>query len=540
LFPPDGGVRLGEIGFRVDTERNHMMPDRFDFAPHRPWYARGARCRSAVLATATAVVLFGFVGATPAYAEEVVPTDPAVTSEPVAPTPTEEPVPTAEPTPTEEPIPTVEPTPTTEPTPTPTPTPEPTPTPTPTPEPTPTPTPEPTPTPTPDPTPTPTPTPDPTSTPTPDPTATPTPEPGTQAPGTQAPAIYTGTGSVVRFTTTSTSTSTTGATAQASALLAARAKIDLAVANLRDAEAALADARSMREAARATAERLQEAADEAQLDADAAGRVYLAAVRGDGTTVSSMDAVFGAGKDLLAGLGGVARVTQIAGDAEKFLEIAAEKTEEATAAQERADAAFAAVDAVPVEALEAEVASAEQAVTAARQALTDLQAQQASAQSRLASSSVSLLSNLPSDAGQLSDQGWALPVSGRITSGFGPRPVKPLPGVNDFHRGTDLAAACNTAVFAATSGVVVSAGPNGGLGNWVLIDHGSGVATGYGHLTTGGIFVSPGETVTAGQLIGAVGSTGASTGCHLHFEVHLGGVAIDAVPFMAARGIVLG
>jgi murein DD-endopeptidase MepM/ murein hydrolase activator NlpD len=252
-----------------------------------------------------------------------------------------------------------------------------------------------------------------------------------------------------------------------------------------------------------------------------------------------MDAVFGAGNDLLAGLGGVARVTQIAGDAEKFLEIASKKTEEAAAAQERADAAWAAVDAVPVEDLEGEVANAERAVSAARQALTDLQARSA-AQSRLASSSSTLIMSLPSDAGQLSDQGWAQPVAGRISSSFGPRPNKPLPGVNDFHRGTDIAAACNTPVFAATGGVVATAGPNGGLGNWILVDHGSGVTTGYGHLTTGGVLVSAGETVTAGQLIGAVGSTGASTGCHLHFEVHLGGVAIDAVPFMAARGISLG
>ena len=95
-------------------------------------------------------------------------------------------------------------------------------------------------------------------------------------------------------------------------------------------------------------------------------------------------------------------------------------------------------------------------------------------------------------------------------------------------------------MYAATTGIVAEAGPNGSLGNWILIDHGSGVATGYGHLTSGGVFVSPGETVTAGQLIGAVGSTGASTGCHLHFEVHLDGTAIDAVSFMAARGVSLG
>ena len=291
--------------------------------------------------------------------------------------------------------------------------------------------------------------------------------------------------------------------------------------------------------ARTVAERMQGLADEAQLDADAAGRVYLAAAHGDGATVSSMPAVFGAGNDLLAGLGGVARVEQITGDADKLLAIAMQRADDAAAAQERADAAWAAVDEVPVEALEAEVANAEQALEDARQDLADAQADVA-AQSRLASSSVSLIATLPADAGQLSDQGWALPVAGRITDGVGPRPVKPLAGVNDFHRGTDLAATCETPVFAATNGVVVEAAPNGSLGNWILIDHGSGVETGYAHLAAGGTFVAPGEAVVAGQLIGAVGSTGASTGCHLHFEVHLDGVAVNAVPFMAARGIGLG
>jgi murein DD-endopeptidase MepM/ murein hydrolase activator NlpD len=327
---------------------------------------------------------------------------------------------------------------------------------------------------------------------------------------------------------------------ESAALVAARAKLDRAVAALREAETALADARSTREAARAVATVLQEAADEARLRADAAGRVYFAAAQGDGTTISSMDAVFGAGNDLLAGLGGVARVAQVHGDAAKLLEIAEARTKEAEAAQERADAALAAVDAVPVEALEAEVAAAERDVADARRALAEAQSQ-ASDQSRLASSGdTSLIASLPSDTGQLSDQGWALPVAGRLTDGFGPRPNKPVAGVNDFHRGTDLSASCGTPIFAATGGTVVQAGHNGTYGNWVLIDHGSYVATGYAHLVEGGIAVSAGENVAAGQLIGAVGSTGASTGCHLHFEVRLGGIAVDAIPFMAARGITLG
>lgn len=112
--------------------------------------------------------------------------------------------------------------------------------------------------------------------------------------------------------------------------------------------------------------------------------------------------------------------------------------------------------------------------------------------------------------------------------------------MNEFHRGTDVAASCGSPIFAATGGIVVEARASGSYGNWILLEHGSGVQTGYAHLSDGGILVSPGESVAAGQLIGAVGSTGASTGCHLHFEVRLDGTAVDAVPFMAARGIQLG
>ena len=200
-----------------------------------------------------------------------------------------------------------------------------------------------------------------------------------------------------------------------------------ATLDLRAAEAELADAESTRDVARTVAERMQGLADAAQQDADAAGRVYLAATHGDGTTISSMPAVFGAGNDLLAGLGGVARVAQIAGDADELLKIAEQRADDAAAAQERADAAWAAIDLVPVEDLEDAVADAEAALADAKQELADLQAD-ATTRSRLASSSVSLIASLPTDAGQLSDQGWALPVAGRITDGFGPRPIKPLAG----------------------------------------------------------------------------------------------------------------
>ncbi len=86
----------------------------------------------------------------------------------------------------------------------------------------------------------------------------------------------------------------------------------------------------------------------------------------------------------------------------------------------------------------------------------------------------------------------------------------------------------------------MQAGPNGSYGNFVLIDHGGGVETAYGHIRDGGIGVTVGEHVVAGQPIAQVGSTGASTGCHLHLEVRVNGVQIDPYPFLAARGVIVG
>ncbi|MCY7403363.1 MAG: M23 family metallopeptidase [Cryobacterium sp.] len=140
--------------------------------------------------------------------------------------------------------------------------------------------------------------------------------------------------------------------------------------------------------------------------------------------------------------------------------------------------------------------------------------------------------------GQLSDQGWALPVLGRISSPFGSRPNKPVDGVGDFHNGTDIAAPCGQPVFAATGGTVVDSGYQGSYGNWVLIDHGNGVETGYAHNSQ--LLVDAGQVVVAGEIIAVVGTTGASSGCHVHFETRVDGERIDAEPFMNARGVSLG
>ncbi|HET6825717.1 MAG TPA: M23 family metallopeptidase, partial [Amnibacterium sp.] len=141
--------------------------------------------------------------------------------------------------------------------------------------------------------------------------------------------------------------------------------------------------------------------------------------------------------------------------------------------------------------------------------------------------------------GSVGSSGWALPAYGPITDGFGYRPDRPA-GANPFHRGTDIGAGCGSSIYAAHSGTVIYAGWLGTYGNFIEIDNGGGVSTGYAHIRPGGTFVHVGEQVSSGQNIASVGMTGAATGCHLHFEVRLNEVAVNAVPFMAARGITIG
>jgi len=139
-------------------------------------------------------------------------------------------------------------------------------------------------------------------------------------------------------------------------------------------------------------------------------------------------------------------------------------------------------------------------------------------------------------AGSGSGTGWVRPAGGYVISPYGNR-VHPITGVVTKHDGADLASGCSTPIVAAASGTVDYTGWYGGYGNYVRISHGGGVQTAYGHIVNGGYRVAPGQRVSAGQLIALVGTTGASTGCHLHFEVHLGGVTTDPVPFMRARGV---
>jgi murein DD-endopeptidase MepM/ murein hydrolase activator NlpD len=124
----------------------------------------------------------------------------------------------------------------------------------------------------------------------------------------------------------------------------------------------------------------------------------------------------------------------------------------------------------------------------------------------------------------------ARPVPGPIISGFGPR-VDPVSGAHGFHPGDDLQATYGTPIHACRSGVVVIAGPQGGYGNAVVIDHGGGMATLYGHQSR--LAVSENQHVNAGDVIGYVGSTGYSTGPHLHFEVRLSGNPVDPTSYIS-------
>jgi len=123
-----------------------------------------------------------------------------------------------------------------------------------------------------------------------------------------------------------------------------------------------------------------------------------------------------------------------------------------------------------------------------------------------------------------------IPVRGaRLTSPFGFR-VHPIYGTVRLHTGMDLAAPLGTPIKAAADGVVVSAGANGGYGLAVVLDHGGALATLYGHMSR--LDVRPGEVVRRGDRIGIVGSTGASTGPHVHFEARVAGTPVDPTPYL--------
>lgn len=116
----------------------------------------------------------------------------------------------------------------------------------------------------------------------------------------------------------------------------------------------------------------------------------------------------------------------------------------------------------------------------------------------------------------------------RIASGFGMR-IHPIYGIAKMHYGLDFTAPQGTPIYATGNGVVATAGPGSGTGNHVIINHGYGYETEYMHMVR--IKVRNGQRVKRGEIIGWVGSTGASTGPHCHYEVHVNGTPVDPVYF---------
>lgn len=131
-------------------------------------------------------------------------------------------------------------------------------------------------------------------------------------------------------------------------------------------------------------------------------------------------------------------------------------------------------------------------------------------------------------------EGMQMPVEGRLTSGYGVR-FHPILGFAKMHKGIDIGAPYGAPIRAASDGIVAFAGRNGGYGNFVKLNHGGGLASGYGHMSR--IAVSPGARVSQGQVIGYVGSTGLSTGPHLHYELWRNGDAINprSIAFASVR-----
>ena len=128
-----------------------------------------------------------------------------------------------------------------------------------------------------------------------------------------------------------------------------------------------------------------------------------------------------------------------------------------------------------------------------------------------------------SGSGAASSAGFIWPVNGVVVSGFGMRWGR-------MHQGIDIAASVGTPIRAAATGTAIYAGWLGGYGNLVVLDHGNGLATAYAHASS--IFVAVGQQVSQGQTVSLVGTTGHSTGPHLHFEVRVNGVAVDPLPYL--------
>jgi murein DD-endopeptidase MepM/ murein hydrolase activator NlpD len=139
----------------------------------------------------------------------------------------------------------------------------------------------------------------------------------------------------------------------------------------------------------------------------------------------------------------------------------------------------------------------------------------------------------------VSDAGWTRPSDGYVSDYYGPRKSvwTGYGWSSSYHRGIDFSTSCGNPIYAASGGTVSYVGWFGGFGYHVEINHGGGIVTTYSHIQSGGFLVKYGDQVGPGQKIARTGTTGTSTGCHLHYMVYVNGSAIDPKPFMGNRGV---
>ena len=304
------------------------------------------------------------------------------------------------------------------------------------------------------------------------------------------------------------------------------------------------------QAAAARADNLQEQADAANATATAseqrAGQMAAQLVRSTGEDFSANLFVSGDPDQLLNGIGMSRKITE---QSQAIYERAIVDRNTAQALTDQAEVAKAELEVLKDAAAKA-FAEAQAAAIAAQTALDEQLTRQAELQAQLvvlrekrAATEADYLAGVREryaaaglDAGPISDSGWVRPAAGYITSSYGWR-TDPY---YSFHTGTDIGAGCNAPIFAAHPGTVIYAGWFGNYGNFVMIDHGGGLTTSYGHIVNGGILVSYGQQVGVAEQIAKVGTTGKSTGCHLHLEVKVDGQTQNPVSFFANQGVQIG
>ncbi len=338
------------------------------------------------------------------------------------------------------------------------------------------------------------------------------------------------------------------------AIAAITAEVERTQAIAQEAGAEYYEAQLAFDEAAYTAEQLQARADEAQLRADAsrsrAGQFVAELARtGGGDLSASLFTDPGRADDLLSRLGFASKITE---QAEGIYAAALQDQNAAQAFTDQANVAKEIRDELRIEAQ----AAYELAQTAAQEAQAALEAQREN-QARLEAQLAVLVENREAtekdyqagvaaqygsgsslNAGQIIN-GWAVPASGYISSPYGTR-IHPITGRVSFHSGTDIATSCGRPIYAASSGTVEYAGWYGGYGNYIRIDHGNGLTTAYAHIQNGGIQVQMGQQIAVGQQIALIGTTGMSTGCHLHLEVRQGGVTTDSISYLRSKGLTVG